>query len=191
MPNVTDAIAGDERLKQTRDRIVEQAADWAALTGRPVDDVLAPAERTATLMALAPDGVSQNTLAGNLRYASRLDAEVVAGIDELNRIRLLLGLGAQAIDPKLCAAATDHSTDMAEKGFFAHESPVPGKASPWDRAKRFGTSASAENIAAGMSTGVAAIHGWWHSPGHFKNMLGGHKRVGLGEHDKHWTQMFG
>jgi uncharacterized protein YkwD len=32
---------------------------------------------------------------------------------------------------------------------------------------------------------------WWHSPGHLKNMMGSHGRVGLGNFQKTWTQMFG
>jgi uncharacterized protein YkwD len=69
---------------------------------------------------------------------------------------------------------------------------VPGKATPWDRARQAGTSASAENIAAGTATGAGANKMWFHSPGHFKNMLStGHHRMGLGNNGKIWTQMFG
>ena len=74
---------------------------------------------------------------------------------------------------------------------FAHESPVEGKRTPWDRAARFGTSASGENIAGGQTTGAGANLGWWYSPGHHKNMLGGFGRVGLGRSGELWTQMFG
>jgi uncharacterized protein YkwD len=68
---------------------------------------------------------------------------------------------------------------------------VPGKKSFTDRAKLFGTSASAENIAAGYHDGKAANQGWFHSPGHHKNMLGKHKRVGMGQSGAHYTEMFG
>jgi uncharacterized protein YkwD len=80
---------------------------------------------------------------------------------------------------------------MKRLGFFSHESPVPGKRTPGDRAALAGTSASAENIAAGQSKGVDAIGAWYYSPGHHKNMFGGHARVGLGHSDTLWTQMFG
>jgi hypothetical protein len=108
-----------------------------------------------------------------------------------NRMRIQLGLHAQRVDSKLCAAGRDHSKDMKELGFFDHESPVPGKKSPGDRAANFGTSAGAENIAAGMRAPRDAILAWWHSPGHHKNMLGGAERIGLGHFDGHWTEMFG
>ena len=91
---------------------------------------------------------------------------------------------------------------MAEKNFFAHESPVPGKAKPWDRVAAAGTTASAENIAAGTTASAENIaagqespekanESWFLSPGHHKNLFGGHKRIGLGLHQKHWTQLFG
>ncbi len=80
---------------------------------------------------------------------------------------------------------------MKEKGFFAHDSPVPGKATPWARAKLAGTSASAENIYSGGSDPKGANRGWFFSPGHHKNMFGGHQRIGLGHYGGRWTQMFG
>ncbi|MFT7301933.1 MAG: hypothetical protein ACI8UZ_000769 [Akkermansiaceae bacterium] len=114
------------------------------------------------------------------------------GVREVNEWRLLLGLNALVIDPKLCDASRDHSTDMSEKGFFAHESPVPGKKTPWDRASNFGTKASGENIYRGSSSPGSANKGWFYSPGHHKNMFkSAHKRIGLGHYSGHWTQMFG
>jgi uncharacterized protein YkwD len=106
--------------------------------------------------------------------------------------RLYLGLSALTIDPKLCDAARDHSKDMSEQNFFAHESPVKGKTTPWDRASNFGTTASGENIYAGSTDPHGANTGWFYSPGHHKNMFNpGQKRIGLGQFKSHWTQMFG
>jgi len=190
-PTTDEAVDADKRLGELRQQLIEQADDWARLTGDSVDDLLAPAERTALLMALASDRRAQSVLAGNVKLGRQLQREESNGVDELNRIRLLIGLSPVAIDLKLCAASRDHSKDMHDENFFSHTSPLPGKKSPWDRARRFGTRASAENIAAGMNSGVKAIRGWWHSPGHFRNMLGNHRRVGLGHHEKKWTQMFG
>jgi uncharacterized protein YkwD len=80
---------------------------------------------------------------------------------------------------------------MCREGFFAHESPVSGRETPWKRAQAAGTTASAENIAAGTDSGGGAVQMWWHSPGHHKNMLGGQPRTGLGRYERHWTQLFG
>jgi hypothetical protein len=133
----------------------------------------------------------ERTLQANEALRGKLVAEEFAGTLELNKIRIALGLPALLIDEKLGNAARDHATDMKQLGFFAHESPVPGKRSFTDRAARAGTSASGENIAAGQDTGAGAIEAWWYSPGHHKNMLGGHARTGLGRCEHLWTQMFG
>jgi hypothetical protein len=121
----------------------------------------------------------------------KLDPEVGLGVLDLNRLRILLGTNALLIDPKLCLAAQGHSEDMQRLGFFAHESPVEGKRTPGDRAAKAGTSGGAENIARGQRTAKSANQAWWYSPGHHKNMLGGHARIGLGRKDEFWTQMFG
>lgn len=152
---------------------------------------LAGEEELATGLALPMDPVTREVLATNAKLATQLDPEEARAILALNLTRNLLGLKPVVIDLKLCAAARDHSKDMATHKFFAHESPVPGKKTPWDRAKNFGTSASAENIFMGISDGRAANLGWFHSPGHHKNMLAEHKRVGMGRHGVHFTEMFG
>lgn len=114
------------------------------------------------------------------------------GIEDLNLMRLLVGLKAVRTDPKLCDAARGHSEDMQKLNFFAHQSPVPGKRSPSDRAARAGTSGGAENIYMGSTNPLSANKGWFYSPGHHKNMFNpGQGRVGLGNYGTRWTQMFG
>ncbi len=154
------------------DTVAAKAAEWLLL-GLP----LSPRDRRT---------VQENAL---LRPA--MDAEEFAGTRALNTLRYLLGLSMVRIDPKLGDAARDHSDDMVRLSFFDHSSPVPGKRSFADRASRFGTSASAENIATGHDTGEGAIRGWWYSPGHHRNMLGNHVRTGLGRSGATWTQLFG
>ncbi|MBK72354.1 MAG: hypothetical protein CMO76_02815 [Verrucomicrobiales bacterium] len=114
------------------------------------------------------------------------------GIREVNEWRLLLGLNALIIDSKLCDASRGHSEDMERHKFFAHESPLAGKKTPWDRAANEGTKASGENIYMGSTLPAAANKGWFYSPGHHKNMFkGSHKQIGLGRYGRHWTQLFG
>lgn len=143
------------------------------------------------LSALPLTTRDQQTILENGGLRPSLDPEEFLGTLELNEIRIALGLPALRIDPRLGNAARDHSRDMQALGFFSHESPVEGKRTFGDRAARAGTSAAAENIAAGHETGAAAIRGWWYSPGHHRNMLGGFTRTGLGRADQLWTQMFG
>ena len=114
------------------------------------------------------------------------------GIREVNEWRLLLGLNALIIDSKLCDASRGHSEDMERHKFFAHESPLAGKKTPWDRAANEGTKASGENIYMGSTLPAAANNGWFYSPGHHKNMFKrSHKQIGLGRYGRYWTQMFG
>lgn len=149
-------------------------------------------DQAAILYALAPDKQDAEVVANNVKFREDLSADESAAIDEANRRRMILGLNPLAIDMKLVACSRDHSQDMITHDFFAHESPVQGKTTPWDRAENFGTKASGENIAAGYANGLAVTIGWWRSPGHLKNMMGkGHNRVGVGQENKHYTQMFG
>jgi uncharacterized protein YkwD len=153
---------------------------------------LEEAESTASKAAMQFDSADRAVMVENARMKDQILPEEYRGIAELNVMRIALGLKALRIDPKLCEAGRDHSTDMSEKGFFAHESPVPGKKTPWDRAKRAGTTASAENIYAGSENPHAANMGWFYSPGHHVNMFNsGHRRMGLGHANGRWTQLFG
>lgn len=152
--------------------------------------MLAKLTRAARLATVMPERDRKTFLANELLFP-QLDPEEAAGVLELNRIRVRAGLAADRLDLKLCDAGRGHSTDMVENKFFAHESPVPGKKSPSDRAAKAGTSGGAENIAAGQRNGHGAIRAWWYSPGHHRNMMGNHARTGLGRFQDHWTQMFG
>jgi hypothetical protein len=145
----------------------------------------------ACLYCLPLSAADRRALETNETLRAGTDPAEFAGTLELNRIRIALGLNAVRIDEKLGNAARDHSQDMHTLGFFAHESPVEGKRTFSDRASRAGTSASSENIAQGHSRGEGAIEAWWYSPGHHKNMLGGHARTGLGRYEQTWTQLFG
>ena len=130
-------------------------------------------------------------LEANEEIAGELDPLEAEGVLYLNVLRLLSGSKPLKIDVRLCAAARDHARDMKTKGFFSHQSPLPGKASFTDRAKNFGTSATAENIAYGQQTVSQVNMGWFHSPGHHKNMLNpAHSFIGLGHFETFWTQMF-
>ena len=201
-----DVLAAAPSLKTRRDELVElgghwfRAADYVAKHGPrreggpqeapPFEHVLAADEMLATALTLATSDADREALIANVALESQIDFEEANGIRDLNRVRLLLGLKPLRIDVKLCEAGRDHSKDMVEKKFFSHDSPVPGKATPWDRAKRFGTTAHAENIAAGARTGPETNLQWFHSPGHHKNMLGNHSRIGLGRYENTWTEMF-
>jgi uncharacterized protein YkwD len=207
-----EVFAQDATLADLRSTLIASAVDWercrlelhnlepapstennAAENQVPPSfaDFLSFEEELAVFEITPIDPVAKAVLAENAKLASRLDPEEVRCIQQCNLIRCMLGLSAVRIDLQLCAASRAHSEDMDRLNFFDHSSPITGKTSPWDRAKLAGTSASAENIARGQRDGSAANQAWWYSPGHHKNMLGNHLRIGLGRHDVTWTEMFG
>jgi uncharacterized protein YkwD len=167
--------------------------------GKPSEPAVAPTfaayltadEEQVVGLALPMSDATRSIFAINASYEDNLDPEEFRCMLALNLTRVLLGLNCLLIDPKLVLSARDHSSDMAQHKFFAHESPVANKKTPWDRAKNFGTEASGENIAAGSTDGVKTNKQWWYSPGHHKNMLGDHQRVGVGRNENKWTEMFG
>lgn len=200
-------LEASANLQAERDRLGELGALWEqcavvlwerapAEADKPqqrpsFEEYLQGEEALAAGLAAPMDPRNREILAMNARLASQLDPEEARAILALNLTRNLLGLAALQTDLKLCEAARDHSRDMLTHNFFAHESPVPGKKTPWDRAKRFGTTASGENIAAGYQDGRAANLGWFHSPGHHRNMLDNHRRVGIGRANTYFTELFG
>ena len=109
-----------------------------------------------------------------------------------NLVRKKHGLGKLELDTRLVATARDHCIDMQKHNFFAHESPVEGKATPFDRAALFGTTANAENLAAGNVTPAEVVQGWLDSPGHRVNLLQPDmKRTGVGRVGGYWTALYG
>ncbi|WP_193213501.1 CAP domain-containing protein [Luteolibacter marinus] len=112
----------------------------------------------------------------------------------LNRERDVCGLTPLRLEEKLSDASKGHSADMARLGFFAHESPVPNKKTPWDRARLAGFTgnASGENIYMGSTNFQAAYDGWFGSDGHrFIMFAGGPNVLGVGISGVHWTMMTG
>jgi uncharacterized protein YkwD len=112
----------------------------------------------------------------------------------LNHERAVTGLKPLRLEEKLSDATRGHSEDMARLGFFAHESPVEGKKSPWDRARLAGFTGNGngENIFMGSANFDAAYHAWFGSDGHRFIMFGsGCNVLGVGISGVHWTMMTG
>lgn len=112
----------------------------------------------------------------------------------LNEERDVCGLAPLLLEEKLSDASKGHSADMARLGFFAHESPVPGKKTPWDRARLagFAGNASGENIYMGSANSQNAYDGWFGSDGHrFIMYSDGPNVLGVGISGVHWTMMTG
>lgn len=110
----------------------------------------------------------------------------------VNAYRKKQGLEPLQLDEKLCRAAHDHSSDMNQRSFFSHQSPVPGRSRFTDRAGNYNATAAAENIARDCKDAKMAMSLWVNSQHHRENLVGSHTRIGVGVDAKGlYTQVFG
>jgi uncharacterized protein YkwD len=118
----------------------------------------------------------------SLTARDALEADVLSHINALRRSR---GLSTLRLSTALGRAADSHSTAMATRGFFAHESA--DGSSFWKRVARFyprrnGEWAVGENLlwSSPDVDGAGALRMWMSSPSHRKILLTGRWReVGL------------
>src|SRR5204863_296389 len=73
----------------------------------------------ATLVVLAAPAASSADRRGAVAPAAQLQTALV---DQLNLLRVSHGLPRLRVSPALTTAATVHSTSMATKGYFSHNS---------------------------------------------------------------------
>ncbi len=202
IPTTQSVLAGaDDSLKKERRTILA----LAGLRDTLIKVAIIPIDESSDAQIHSMENATLRTLSGldrkglrimeknrKIAQKAKIPEPERLGVADANTMRLLAGLNALVIDPKLCATGRDHSKDMETLGFFAHESPVKGKKTPFIRANNFGTTASAENIYMGSTHPREANKAWFYSPGHHRNMFNpSHRRIGLGQHNRHWTQLFG
>ena len=156
--------------------------------GTVADDASAGSSPSATA---APTGSATPRAKTDRRTA--LEASVVR---LTNSARAKAGCSALRTDRRLRTAARSHSTDMARRNYFSHETPEG--VTPWQRAEDAGyANPSAENIAHGYPTAKAVVDAWMASSGHRANILNcDSKAVGVGLYLRgaggpYWTQLFG
>ena|SRR6476620_4733068 len=111
----------------------------------------------------------------------------------VNNERSKAGLPALQMDWELQRTARVKACDMAQKGYFSHQSPTYG--SPFDMMKQFGISyrTAGENIAQGQRSPAEVMQAWMNSQGHRENILKReytHIGVGYCAQGNHWVQMF-
>ncbi|WWR54975.1 sigma-70 family RNA polymerase sigma factor [Streptomyces sp. SCSIO 30461] len=114
----------------------------------------------------------------------------------VNAERSKAGCGPVSDNSRLADAATNHSDDMAARGFFEHTNP-DGE-DPGDRITDAGYrwSTYGENIARGQQSPESVMDSWMNSSGHRANILNcSFKELGVGIHSGSggpwWTQAFG
>ena len=114
-------------------------------------------------------------------------------ITMLNTYREGLGIMPLEADARLLQSARRHSKEMADLGYFAHESPTKSEKTHTQRMKNAGYAAGySENIADGSPSGSGVFLQWFESPPHHKNMVhAGSTAMGAGRWNSKWTQNFG
>jgi uncharacterized protein YkwD len=150
----------------------------------------------AACAALAPALGAPRTAAAATRCSHASQGPTTAKLDQaraatlclLNRERARRGLRALRENARLRSAAVGHSRDMADRDYFAHD--TPGGLSVVDRVRKTGYLRRAhawsvgENIAWGSghyATPREIVDMWMHSEAHRANILdGGFREIGIG-----------
>jgi uncharacterized protein YkwD len=137
----------------------------------------------------------RETRARNRRVLLRAgtSAENFAIVAWTNEHRQMMGVGVLALDNRLTYAAQIHADDMSHLGFFAHQSPVPGRTHMSDRGREGGHfQVTGENLHRGGNSGVGSVQAWIGSPGHHSNMLApSHRSIGPGASGPYTVELFG
>ncbi|MEQ8765120.1 MAG: CAP domain-containing protein [Planctomycetota bacterium] len=136
--------------------------------------------------------LNQAILASNEEVEGPTDLER-SQVQVTNEYRVMMGRQALLLDARLVEAARGHCEEMSLLGYFAHDSPTPGRETPGKRMILAGYPRPAgENIYTGSSSATAAHQAWFHSPPHHRNMLAeSHTAMGSGFAGGRWTQNYG
>lgn len=156
------------------------------------------AEEQATEQKAQAPAQKQETTSDNKQTEEKQATEGLSAfeqqvVDLTNKEREKAGLKALKADTELSKVARAKSKDMADNGYFDHNSPTYG--SPFDMMKSFGISykTAGENIAQGQKTPEEVVEAWMNSQGHRENILNpDYTNIGVGyvENGNYWTQQF-
>ena len=140
-----------------------------------------------------PDLIYPGQILQNPQLESTVSSYESEVIRLVNEIRQQNGLRPLTANWELSRVARYKSQDMADRGYFAHNSPTYG--SPGQMIKAFGLSyrTAGENIAKGYASPQAVVNGWMNSSGHRANILNAsYTQIGVGyvAQGNYWTQMF-
>ena len=102
-------------------------------------------------------------------------------VDHTNQYRSASSLPQLTLNPLLNQAAQLKAEDMAQKGYFSHNSP--DNKTPWDWLKQVGYDYlyAGENLALNYSDSEEVVQAWINSESHRQNLLNPHfKEIGIG-----------
>lgn len=94
-------------------------------------------------------------------------------VDLANKDRSAEDLGNLTINPLLVAAAQAKADDMAEKGYFAHNSPEGKTSWVWFKEVGYSFTYAGENLAVNFSDSEDVERAWMDSPTHRANIMNG------------------
>jgi uncharacterized protein YkwD len=183
-PKVAEAAARMSEIEPRLGEIGEKTED----VGKKIADLAAQMDLQARWELMPGDDAV--VMQKNHQVKGELSEEEYRLVLMTNEYRVMMGRKAVEINVKLCRASRGHSKDMKEKGFFSHDSPVPGKQHFGMRAAKEGTFAASENIARTGPRAEDAFWGWFSSDGHHKNMMANWRQIGVGNFGEMWTENF-
>ncbi len=162
------------------------------------NDTACDLETASTILVLFPKKFKQDTEFEKQAILFQEKYYQIKMLFEINNTRATgCACGGLLIDPKpalvldncLCRTAKKYAEYMQKEDFFSHT----GKdgSTPWQRAKKEGCSANAENLAENSTKNTKTVlQQWLDSEGHCKNIMGFHQKIGIGNSGSYWVQMF-
>ncbi|HAQ39505.1 MAG TPA: hypothetical protein DCM73_00775 [Clostridiales bacterium] len=169
------------------------SVDWKALLNKKTCDQPADTEVEKDNTVEEPTAPAENNNTNTNTSVSSYEQKVV---ELVNVERQKAGLPVLTLDAEISNVARLKSKDMADKNYFAHQSPTYGSAG--NMLNQFGIrwSAWGENIAAGQKTPEDVVTAWMNSEGHRANILSAKfSKIAVGyvtnsNGRSYWTQMF-
>ncbi len=92
-------------------------------------------------------------------------------VSQSNAQRVEQGLGGLTVNPILVRAAQAKASDMAAKGYFAHQSPDGSQPWDWIRSAGYVYRVAGENLAVNFVDSSDVTSAWMASPAHRANIL--------------------
>ena len=153
-------------------------AEWVNRKLAPVfDDAVRQTMNSLTVHPSSHEKVTLSFKTNNAIVRPFLEMQM---LEMVNKERAKAGLKPVVADPELTRVARNHSRDMFERGYFAHENPEGQN--PFDRMKAANVKfrAAGENLALAQTLEIAHTN-LMNSPGHRANILNpSFGRLGIG-----------
>lgn len=164
-----------DRAYRSADVNIDPTAGKTAPTGVPIPhldhphtsaDALRLYERTLVLARTVAHPEAEPVLMQNAAACLEIDLMEADFVMYANQVRMLSGSIAWVVDPLMTACCRDHSQDRKAGDASGHQSNLPDKRFPRDRARRFGCRVGPEGAGGGRD-GRGALRGFaYNGTGH-------------------------